>query len=144
MPKFCEANADNPRVQLGDAARAEYTLLYQEQLRNIIEGYDVYEGQAPPISFDAKIASKPLKKRKSQTAKGRAATAFAPIPQILRSVPGMFHRGTDRGTFKNWKANQNIIKGGEGYQHAHSDQGRYDELMYLDVFLPLPVKNNPE
>jgi hypothetical protein len=134
VPKFCEATADNPRVQLGDAARAQYTSLYQEQLRNIIEGYDVYEGQAPPISFDAKIAPKPLKKRKSQIAKEKAVTASAPIPQISRSVPGMFPRGTDRGTFTNWKANHNIIQGGEGYQHAHSDQGRYDEFMYLDVF----------
>jgi hypothetical protein len=48
-------------------------------------------------------------------------------PRLLKHVPGIFPRGTDRGKFENWIAAANIVKGGDYFQHAHSDQGRYGE-----------------
>ncbi len=60
VPMLSLATSDNPRVQLQPGTkRTEYTKIYNEQLRNIIEGYDVYEGQEEPLDFE----DKDLKKR---------------------------------------------------------------------------------
>ena len=76
-PMFCQPTDNNPRVQLArSSSGAEYTQLYQEQLRNIIEGYKVTAGQE------------------------------------TRTVEGMFPAETPRGTFANWTAAHNTVKGG--------------------------------
>jgi hypothetical protein len=55
VPLIAGGNSENPRVQLQPGTtRTEYTKLYTEQLRNIIEGYDILEGQEEPISFEDK------------------------------------------------------------------------------------------
>ena len=55
-PSYCEPTDNNPRVQLAaSTSGAEYTLLYQEQLRNIIEGYQVTAGQETPIDFESTV-----------------------------------------------------------------------------------------
>jgi hypothetical protein len=131
VPHFSAAASDNPRVQMAaHSIEAAYTTQYQEQLRNIIEGYDVYVGDEEAVKFDHKAAkTKAGQKRKTNNSAGDSST-----PELLRRVPGVFPKGTDRESFCNWKAAHNTIKGGEGYQHAHSDQGRYDEFDHLDVF----------
>jgi hypothetical protein len=44
VPHYDEDSA-NPRLQLkADTVREEYSKLYDEQLRNIIEGYDLFHG----------------------------------------------------------------------------------------------------
>jgi hypothetical protein len=132
-PSYCEATDNNPRVQLAaSTSGAEYTLLYQEQLRNIIEGYQVTAGQETPIDFEH-TTTKPVKRRKTNK-KTRESAEPVPVPEVTRVAQGMFPPGSERGTFANWLAAHNTVKGGEGYQHAHSDQGRYDEFMYSDVF----------
>ena len=62
VPMMSPATSENPRVQLQPGTtRTEYTNMYNEQLRNIIEGYDVYEGQEEPLDFEHK---RPEKTRK--------------------------------------------------------------------------------
>jgi hypothetical protein len=134
VPHFSDAAADNPRVQMSaHGVGAAYTLQYQEQLRNIIEGYDVFAGEEEPIKFDHKQEKAKTPRRKTNNSAG-IGHAGSSNPEVVRRVPGMFPKGTDRGNFNNWKAAHNTLKGGEGYQHAHSDQGRYDEFMHMDVF----------
>ena len=132
-PKFCAPTDNNPRVQLAQSsAGAEYTLLYEEQLRNIIEGYKVMAGQETPIDFESTM--KKTVKARAPSKKQRTSPDAIPKPLENRTVQGMFPAGSPRGTFSNWTAAMNILQGGEGFQHAHSDQGRYDEYMYLDLF----------
>ena len=132
-PLYSAATDDNPRVQLAQhSSGAEYTTLYQEQLRNIIEGYQVTAGQEAPIDFES-TSKKPAKPRATGKKKFGSSEAVPP-PQVTRTVEGMFPAGSPRGTFSNWTAAHNTLKGGEGFQHAHSDQGRYDEFMYMDLF----------
>ena len=133
-PLFCAETDNNPRVQLAQhSSGAEYTQLYQEQLRNIIEGYQVTAGQETPIDFETTV--KKAVKPRGTGKKKQGASEPKPPPQVTRTVEGMFPAGTPRGgTFANWTAAHNTVKGGEGFQHAHSDQGRYDEFMYLDLF----------
>jgi hypothetical protein len=133
-PHFCDAESANPRIQMAaHGVGATYTVQYQEQLRNIIEGYDIFVGDEEPISFDHKQTKTKTSKRKTNNSMGDAYQN-ATQPSVLRHVPGLFPTGSDRGTFGNWIAAHNSIMGGEGYQHAHSDQGRYNEFMHLDVF----------
>jgi hypothetical protein len=104
--------------------------MYNEQLRNIIEGYDIYEGQEEPLHFEDK---RPENKRKPPKNKRNTNEGVLP-PRLLKHVPGIFQRGTDRAKFDNWVAAANVVKGGDNYQHAHSDQGRYDEFNNMDLF----------
>jgi hypothetical protein len=123
-PAYSGDEVPHPRVQLEHTKVVpEYTQIYQEQLRNIIEGYTIIEGQETRLPFETGS----IKIRKAN--KGTNAK-----PVVVGEVPGMFPTGSDRGTFANWKATQTIIQGGEDYQHPHSDLGRYDEFNYLDVF----------
>ena len=133
IPKYSEPTDQNPRVQLATCTSgAEYTLLYQEQLRNIIEGYTVTVGQETPIDFEATI-KQPVKSRKTNK-KSKASEEAAPLPPVAHVVQGIFPQGSERGTFDNWIAAHNVLKGGEGYQHPHCDQSRYDEYIYADLF----------
>jgi len=104
--------------------------MYNEQLRNIIEGYDVYEGQEEPLDFEYK---KPEKTRKPPKQK-KTPNEDPPEPRLLHHVPGIFPQGSARANLAHWVSAANIVKGGENYQHAHSDQGHYDEYNNLDVF----------
>jgi hypothetical protein len=94
-------------------------LLYEEQLRNIIEGYKITAGQETPLDFESTLTI-PVRPRR-QSKKSRASSDAASIPEVMRVVHGMFPAGSERGTFANWIAVHNIVKGGEGCQHAHSD-----------------------
>ena len=60
VPLLSSATTENPRVQLqpGTTTRSEYTKTYNEQLRNIIEGYDIYEDNEEPIGFEYKRPTK--------------------------------------------------------------------------------------
>ena len=59
VPMLSPETSRNPRVQLQPGTtRTEYTKIYNEQLRNIIEGYNVYEGQEVPLDFEDKRAEK--------------------------------------------------------------------------------------
>jgi hypothetical protein len=128
VPHIGDGSAPNARLQLEpSAARKEYTKLYSEQLRNIIEGYHVYEGEERPIDFDTHTRSMRTKRAKKVGGKDIQ-------PRIIKTVPGLFPRKSKAGQFENWIANANMIKGGVGYQHPHSDQGRCDEFNHLDIF----------
>ncbi len=134
VPHFSDAAAENPRVQMcAHGVGAAYTLQYQDQLRTIIEGYDVYAGDEEPIKFDHKQAKAKAPRRKTNNSAGDAYNSSA-NPEVVHHVPGMFPKGTEGGNFNNWKAAHNTLRGGEGYQHAHCDQGRYDEFIHMDVF----------
>ena len=50
VPHF-DLDSDTPRMQLGATSKAEYNTLYEEQLRNVIEGYDVFQGDETPIHY---------------------------------------------------------------------------------------------
>jgi hypothetical protein len=132
VPLLSSATTQNPRVQLQPGTtRLEYTKTYNEQLRNIIEGYDIYEDNEEPIGFEYKRPTKQLRpgiksKKNLQDQPG--------APRLVKEVPGIFPRGTERGKFTNWIAAANVVKGGDNYQHAHCDQGRYDEFNNLDLF----------
>ncbi len=98
VPMFSSNTSENPRVQLqADTTRWEYTNTYNEQLRNIIEGYDIYEGHEQRIDFKYK---RPAKPRTRPTSK--IGNQDGPVPpRLVKEVPGMFSRGTDRGKFSN-------------------------------------------
>jgi hypothetical protein len=81
VPHFSDAAADNPRVQMAaHGAGAAYTLLHQEQLRNIIEGYDVYAGDEEPIKFDHKQPKPNAKKRKTNNFAGENPNSSFDLP----------------------------------------------------------------
>lgn len=131
VPLMSSETSDNPRVQLQPGTtRMEYTKTYNEQLRNIIEGYEIYEGHEEPIDFEYERPEKPRKGPK----RNQGIPEVPVVPRLLKEVPGMFSRGTDRAKFSNWIAAANVVKGGENYQHPHCDQGRYDEYNNLDLF----------
>ena len=80
----------NARLQLEPTAtRKEYTKLYNEQLRNIIEGYHVYEGSESPIDFETHTRSISAKKAKN-------GPKDIP-PRIIKTVPGLFPRKSQAG-----------------------------------------------
>ena len=92
LPHFDHDNG-NPRLQLeATEVRPKYTALYEEQLRNVIEGYDVIQGEEQPINFHSTLASR---------TKGRATNknmSAAPAP-VAHHVDGLFPRGSDAGTY---------------------------------------------
>jgi hypothetical protein len=104
--------------------------MYNEQLSNIIEGYDVYEGQEEPLDFEHK---RPEKTRKPPKQK-RPSNDGSQEPRLLKHVPGIFPQRSARANFANWVSAANVVKGGDIYQHAHCDQGIYDEYNNLDLF----------
>jgi len=127
VPHFDE-DTPNPRVQLkADTTREEYSKLYEEQMRNIIEGYDIYHGDDEAIPFTATVAGR---------TKGRPQNKnmSAAPPVVLRHVDGLFPTGSSAAQFQNWKAKQTILKGGDKYQHPHCDNAIVNSYANLDVF----------
>jgi hypothetical protein len=79
-----DVDSSNPRMQLESTTkRAEYTTLYEEQLRHIIEGYDVFHGDEQPISFNSTLATR---------TKARASNKNMPssTPTMKHHVEGLF------------------------------------------------------
>ena len=107
--------------------RGIYTSLYEEQLRNIISGYDLYEGDVP-IPFEEMTPAPSVGKRKAPAA--RTATTRTKIGE----VEGMFSRDSSASDYSNWKCAQTILKGGCNYQHPHSDTARVNSYAGLDIF----------
>ena len=122
-----DGDTDEPRLQLNGQSRAEYNNMYEEQLRNIIEGYEVFEGEEEPISFDSTAAT-----RTKSRAPNKNMTTSAPA--LLRRVEGMFPKGTQAGQYSNWKGRQNVLKGGINHQHPHCDNAIVNSYANLDVF----------
>jgi hypothetical protein len=101
--------------------------LYENQLRDIIEGYEVCEGEETPISFESTVSSRT--KTRPQN-KNMAASA----PAVVKRVPGLFTPGSEQAKFSNWKAKQNVLKGGINHQHPHCDNAIMNTYANLDVF----------
>ena len=130
VPHFDEESV-NPRVQLRTEepnVRGEYSNLYEEQLRNIIEGYDVYPGEDEPCAWNSTIAER-------HKAKQRQRGNRIPPHQIpIKRVKGLFPSSCDSGKYSNWKATQTILKGGTNIQHPHCDNAVVNSYVNLDVF----------
>ena len=59
----------NPRVQLRTDVpntRGEYTSLYEDQLKNIIEGYEVLAGEEEPIAWSSTLADRNKSKQRQR------------------------------------------------------------------------------
>lgn len=82
VPMMSPATSENPRVQLKPGTtRTEYTNMYNEQLRNIIEGYNVYEGQEEPLDFEhtrPETTRKPPKTKKTSKEIPKACPGYLP------------------------------------------------------------------
>ena len=126
VPHF-DGDCVRPRYQLNAEKRTEYNGLYENQLRDIIEGYEVYEGEETPISFESTAATRT--KTRPQN-KNMAVSA----PSVLQRVQGLFPAGTETAKFSNWKARQQVLKGGENHQHPHCDNAIVNTYANLDVF----------
>ena len=127
VPHYDEDSA-NPRLQLKtDTVREEYSKLYDEQLRNIIEGYDVFHGNEDPITFNSSTTGK---------TKGRPQNKhMSSAPPVLKGhVEGLFPRYSSSAQYQNWKAKQTVLKGGANYQHPHSDNAIVNSYANLEVF----------
>jgi hypothetical protein len=105
----------------------EYNNLYEQQLRDIIEGYDVYEGEETPINFESTVSS-----RTKNRPQNRAMTAATPA--VVQRVEGLFPAGTEQAKFCNWKARQQQLKGGHNHQHPHCDNAIVNTYANEDVF----------
>jgi hypothetical protein len=74
-----------PRLQLDSEKRAEYYSLYEGQLRDIIEGYEVYEGEEDPIS-SLSLSNKNMS---------------SSSPAVMKRVPGFFPSDSETSKFVN-------------------------------------------
>ena len=123
----------NARVQLDTGRkgyqdiRGIYTSLYEEQLRNIICGYDLYEGDVP-IPFEEITPAPSAGKRKAPADRTRTTRTK------IGEVQGMFSRDSSASEYSNWKCAQTILRGGSNYQHPHSDTARVNSYAGLDIF----------
>lgn len=123
----------NARVQLDTGRkgyqdiRGTYTSLYDEQLRNILAGYDICDGDIP-IPFE-EIAPAPAVNRRKAPADRRGTTRTK-----IAEMEGMFPRDSPASEYTNWKCAQTILKGGCNYQHPHSDTARVTSYAGLDIF----------
>jgi hypothetical protein len=90
-----------------------YTRKYEEQLKNIIGGYDLCEGDNP-VPFEAVPELAPRSGKKSGPARPRGSGVQ------IRQVEGMFPAGSEACKSINWKYAQTILRGGVDYQHPHS------------------------
>ncbi len=93
--------------------------MYEGQLRDIIEGYDVYKGEEDPISFNSTIA---------------ATKKLSSSPAVMKHVPGLFPTDSETSKFANWKATHTVLTGGTNHQHAHCDNAIVNTYANLDVF----------
>ena len=126
VPHFDGDNV-RPRYQLNTEKRNEYNNLYDQQMRDIIEGYDVCEGEETPISFESTVSSRTKSRPQN---KNMAASA----PAVLHRVEGLFPPGTEQAKYCNWKARQQLLKGGVNHQHPHCDNAIVNTYANLDVF----------
>jgi len=126
VPHFDGDNV-RPRYQLNTEKRNEYNTLYEQQMRDIIEGYDVCEGEETPISFESTVSSRTKSRPQN---KNMAASA----PAVLHHVEGLFPPGTEQAKYCNWKARQQLLKGGVNHQHPHCDNAIVNTYANLDVF----------
>jgi hypothetical protein len=123
----------NARVQLDmgrtgyQDIRAIYTRKYEEQLKNIIGGYDLYEGDTP-VPFESVPELGPRSAKKSVPVRTR------PVGVKTGHVDGMFPAGSEACKSVNWKYAQTILRGGVNYQHPHSDTARVNSYAGLDIF----------
>jgi len=122
-----DSDAVRPRYQLNADKRKEYNAMYDNQLRDIIEGYEVCEGEETPISFESTVASRT--KTRPQN-KNMSVSA----PTVLQRVQGLFPAGTEEAKIINWKAQQQVLKGGLNHQHPHCDNAIVNTYANLDVF----------
>ena len=112
-----QLRTDEPNV------RAEYSNLYEEQLKNIIEGYDIYAGEDEPIPWTSTLAER-------NKAKLRQRKQAQPV----KRVNGLFPPSSDASVYSNWKAVQTILVGGTNIQHPHCDNGMVNSYNNADVF----------
>jgi hypothetical protein len=123
----------NARVQLDmgrtgyQDIRAIYTRKYEEQLKNIIGGYDLYEGDTP-VPFESVPELGPRSAKKSVPVRTR------PVGVKTGHVDGMFPAGSEACKSVNWKYAQTILRGGVNYQHPHSDTARVNSYAGLEIF----------
>ena len=93
----------NPRVQLRTEKpniRGEYTNLYEDQLKNIIEGYNVFAGDDDPNAGPATIRTRnKAKQRCGQT---------PPVETPIKIVKGLYSSSSQSGNYSNWIAEQTI------------------------------------
>ena len=107
--------------------RGEYTSLYEEQLRNIIEGYDVFAGDDEPSAWNSTHAERTKAKQRQRGNK-------TPQQPPIRRAKGLYPASADSGKYSNWKATQTILKGGTNIQHPHCDNAIVNSYVNLDVF----------
>jgi hypothetical protein len=131
-PSFDSAHV-NARVQLDmgrtgyQDIRAIYTRKYEEQLQNIIGGYDLFEGDtAVPFDGVAELAPRPGKKLPTVRSRCKGVKTG--------HVDGMFPGGSEASKSVNWKYAQTILRGGVNYQHPHSDTARVNSYAGHDIF----------
>jgi hypothetical protein len=123
----------NARVQLDmgrtgyQDIRGIYTRKYEEQLHNIISGYDLFEGDTP-VAFETVPELAPRTVKKSTAPRARVGGVK------IGHVDGMFPAGSDASKSVNWKCAQTILKGGVNYQHPHCDTARVNSYAGLDIF----------
>jgi hypothetical protein len=116
-----------PRYQLNPEKRSEYNTLYENQLRDIIEGYEVYEGEETPISFESTVSSRTKSRPQNKN-------MVASAPTVVQRVGGLFATGSEQAKYSNWKAKQQVLKGGINHQHPHCDNAIVNTYTNLDVF----------
>ena len=116
-----------PRYQLNPEKRSEYNTLYENQLRDIIEGYEVYEGEETPISFESTVSSRTKSRPQNKN-------MVASAPTVVQRVGGLFATGSEQAKYSNWKAKQQVLKGGINHQHPHCDNAIVNTYANLDVF----------
>ena len=116
-----------PRLQLDSAKRDEYYKLYEGQMRDIIEGYEVFEGEDDPIGYNSTIAtrtkSRPQNKNMSLS-----------NPPVVNRVAGLFPSNSEASKFANWKGTHTVLTGGTNHQHPHCDNAIVNTYANLDVF----------
>ena len=126
VPSFDKDHV-NARVQLDTGRkgyqdiRGMYTTLYEEQLRNILSGYDLYEGDVP-IPFEEITPAPAAGKRRPPAERSRTTRTK------IGEVEGMFSRDSGASEYSNWKCAQTILRGGCNYQHPHSDTARVNAM----------------
>ena len=128
VPHF-DTECVNPRLQLctdEPNVRAEYSGLYEEQLRNIIEGYEVVPGEEEPIAWTSTIEERKKIKRVPKNRTG--------LQPPVQRVKGLFPPLSESGSYSNWKGVQTILQGGTNIQHPHCDNAIVNSYNNLDVF----------
>ena len=102
-----DRNSVNPRVQMRTEdpnIRGEYTHLYDDQLKNIIEGYNVFAGDDDPHAAPASI---PKHNKATQRCSQRP-----PLGTPIKIVKGLYSSSSHSGNYSIWRAEQTIVQGG--------------------------------